>query len=73
MKWLETVDTWKTGTETEHDILQLNADVRVGIAYNWSQYFIAVQSQFNRFSYHKDKSRVCIFDWYARLSVGLRL
>ena len=54
-------------------MLRLNVDLRLGIAYNWSNYFIGLQAQFNNFSYKKDECKVNLFDAYARLSFGVRL
>ena len=63
----------EAGSETDYSWLRLNVDVRLGIAYNWSNYFIGIQSQFNNFNYRKDSNKVNIYDAYARLSVGVRL
>ena len=67
------MDNWETGSETDYSMLRLNVDLRLGIAYNWSNYFIGLQAQFNNFSYKKDKCKVNLFDAYARLSFGVRL
>ena len=64
---------WETGTETEYGALKFNLDLRLGMAYNWSNYFIGLQAQFNSFAYKKDYSQVTLFDWYARASFGIRL
>jgi len=45
------VDSWEIGSENEYSMLRLNVDLRLGIAYNWSNYFIGVQAQFNNFNY----------------------
>ena len=63
----------EAGSETYYSWLRLNVDLRLGIAYNWSNYFIGIQSQFNNFNYRKDSNKVNIYDAYARLSVGVRL
>ena len=67
------VQGWETGTETEYGALKFNLDLRLGMAYNWSNYFIGLQAQFNSFAYKKDYSQVTLFDWYARASFGIRL
>ena len=60
-------------SESEHSPWRFNLDLRLGIAYNWSRYFIGAQAQLNRFSYKKDNSKVTLIDAYARLSLGVRL
>ena len=45
----------------------------IGIAYNWKNYFIGAQAQFNRLSYKKGECKVVLIDGYARLSLGMRL
>ena len=67
------LEGWENGADTEHSALRLNVDLRLGIAYNWSNYFIGLQAQFNNFTYKKDSSKVTIIDGYARLSLGVRL
>ena len=64
---------WEDDSETSYSALQLNLDLRLGIAYNWSNYFIGLQGQYNNFIYKKEKTKVNIFDAYARLSLGVRL
>ena len=64
---------WDDGSETSYSALQLNLDLRLGIAYNWSNYFIGIQAQYNNFIYKKNQSKVNIFDAYARISLGVRL
>jgi len=71
--WYDEVDCWKNGSETDYSMLRLNLDLRVGIAYNWSNYFIGAQAQFNNFNYKKDQCKVNVYDAYARLSFGVRL
>ena len=63
---------WDDGSETSYSALQLNLDLRLGIAYNWSNYFIGIQAQYNNFIYKKNQSKVNIFDAYARISLGVR-
>ena len=45
----------------------------IHLAYNWKDYFIGLQAQYNNFTYKKDQNKVNIFDAYARLSFGVRL
>ena len=71
--WYDEVDCWENGSETDFSMLRLNLDLRLGIAYNWSNYFIGAQAQFNNFNYKKDRCKVNVYDAYARLSFGVRL
>ena len=64
---------WEVDPETTYTWLRLNLDLRLGIAYNWSRYFIGLQAQYNNFSYKKDDCQIRIFDAYARLSMGVRV
>ena len=66
-------ERWEISSDTEYSWLHFNLDLRLGIAYNWKDYFIGLQAQYNHFHYKKDKSKVNIFDAYARLSLGVRL
>ena len=67
------LDYWDGGAETAYSAFQLNLDLRVGIAYNWKNYFVGLQGQYNNFIYKKDKTKVNLYDAYARLSFGVRL
>jgi hypothetical protein len=53
--------------------MHFNVDLRLGIAYNWSNFFIGLQAQYNNFIYKKDQVKVNIFDAYARIALGVRL
>jgi len=64
---------WDEDSETTYSAMLFNVDLRLGIAYNWSNYFIGLQAQFNNFVYKKDQSKINIFDAYARVSLGVRL
>jgi hypothetical protein len=66
-------DYWEVEPEVIHTMLRLNLDLRLGIAYNWSNYFIGAQAQYNNFNYKSDHCRVNIYDAYARVSFGVRL
>ena len=70
---LNQFDFWEIEPETTYSALRLNFDLRLGIAYNWKDYFIGLQAQYNNFTYKKDQNKVNIFDAYARLSFGVRL
>ncbi|MBO4718291.1 MAG: DUF4421 family protein [Prevotella sp.] len=72
-KWLEDVEGWEIDSDVNHGRLQFNVDLRLGIAYNWSNYFVGLQGQVNRFSYKMDETKVVLIDGYARLSLGVRL
>ncbi len=73
VSWLDKLDSWETGSETDYSMLRLNLDLRLGIAYNWSNYFVGAQAQFNNFTYKKDQCKVELYDAYARISLGVRL
>ena len=64
---------WDDESETSYSALQLNLDLRLGIAYNWSNFFIGLQAQYNNFIYKSDDTKVNIYDAYARVSLGVRL
>ena len=64
---------WEDHSESANSWFKFNLDLRAGIAYNWKNYFVGVQGQFNNLSYSKDPSKVSLFDWYARASFGVRL
>ena len=71
--WYDTVDSWEVGSDTSFSMLRFNVDLRIGIAYNWSNYFVGLQSQFNNFYFKKDQCKVNLYDAWARLSFGVRL
>ena len=66
-------DYWEIEPEVIHSMFRLNLDLRLGIAYNWSNCFVGVQAQYNNFNYKSDHCKVNIYDAYARLSFGVRL
>ena len=66
-------DYWEVEPEVIQTMLRLNLDLRLGIAYNWSNYFIGAQAQYNNFNYKSDHCKVNIYDAYARVSFGVRL
>lgn len=72
-KWRDDADAWETSSETEYSALRFNIDLRLGIAYNWRNYFIGTQAQFNKFNYKKDQCKVNLYDAYARIALGVRL
>ncbi|MBO7129384.1 MAG: DUF4421 family protein [Prevotella sp.] len=72
-KYLQDVEGWEIENDVNYGRLQFNVDLRLGIAYNWSNYFIGLQGQFNRFSYKMNETKVVLIDSYARLSLGMRL
>ena len=71
--WLNDVDSWYAGSETKYGALRLSLDLRLGIAYNWRNAFIALQTQLHAFSYKQGDCRVSIIDAYAQTSLGVRL
>lgn len=66
-------DYWDIESDVDYSMFRLNLDLRLGIAYNWSNYFIGVQGQYNNFHYKNDYGHVNIYDAYARMSFGVRL
>ena len=66
-------DYWDVEPEVNHSMFRLNLDLRLGIAYNWRNYFVGAQAQYNNFNYKNDHGKVNIYDAYARLSFGVRL
>ena len=66
-------DYWEIDPEVDYSMLRLNLDLRLGIAYNWSNYFFGIQAQYNNFNYKTDECKVNIYDAYARMSFGVRL
>lgn len=64
---------WNEDSETSYSSMHFNVDLRLGIAYNWSNFFIGLQAQYNNFIYKKDQVKVNIFDAYARIAFGVRL
>ena len=71
--WLDNADSWRAGSESEYSMLKFNVDLRLGIAYNWSDYFIGLQAQFKNFNYKKDPCKVNLYDAYGRVAFGVRL
>ena len=71
--WTDKYDLWGGDSDTNYGRIQFNVDVRLGLAYNWKNFFIGAQAQFNRFSYKKGECKVVLIDGYARLALGVRL
>ena len=71
--WRDDIDSWEAGSEVDYSIIRFNADLRLGIAYNWSNFFVGIQAQCNNFRYKKDQCTVNLFDAYGRVSFGVRL
>ncbi len=69
----DVLDFWDLEPEVNYSMLRFNFDLRLGIAYNWRNYFIGVQAQYNNFHYKNDHCNVNINDAYARASLGVRL
>ena len=66
-------DYWEIEPEVSNSMFKINLDLRLGIAYNWSNYFIGIQAQYNNFNYKNEYDKVNIYDAYARTSLGVRL
>ncbi len=67
------IDYWNLDSEVDYSALHLNLDLRLGITYNWKNYYIGLQSQFNNFTYKKDDSSVTLSEGFAQLALGVRL
>ena len=67
------IEHWELEPETAYSALHFNVDLRVGIAYNWKNYFVGAQAQFNNFAYRKDGCEVRLFDAYGQVALGMRL
>ena len=72
-QWLEEAEVWRNGSDTEYSAFRFSLDVRCGIVYNWRNYFIGLQGQFNMMGYKKDNNRVSILDGFGQASLGIRL
>ena len=66
-------DYWEDEPEVSNSMFRLNLDLRLGIAYNWNNYFVGAQAQYNNFNYKNDHCKVNIYDAYVRVSFGMRL
>ena len=66
-------DYWDIEPEVDYSMFRFNLDLRLGIAYNWGNYFIGAQAQYNNFNYKNNQCKVNIYDAYARVSLGMRL
>ena len=64
---------WDIDPEVDYSMLQLNLDLRLGLAYNWKDLFVGAQVQYNNFTYKKDQCKVNLFDAYGHISLGVRL
>jgi len=64
---------WDQDDEIDYSMFRFSADLRLGIAYNWKNYFLGFHAQYSNLTYKKDQCKVNIFDAYARLSLGVRL
>lgn len=64
---------WDKDSEVDYSALQLNVDLRLGITYNWKNYYVGLQAQFNNFTYKKDDSKVTLTEAFAQMAFGVRL
>ena len=63
---------WETNAQTDFSKIQLNADVRASITYNWNRFFVNIFGQVNNFDYGSSRTNVKLTDWYVRASLGVR-
>ena len=66
-------DYWDADSEVSYSFFRFNLDLRLGIAYNFSNCFIGAQAQYNNFNYKNDHCKINIYDAYANVSFGVRL
>ena len=64
---------WDQDSEVDYSALRLNVDLRLGITYNWKNYYLGFQAQFNNFTYKKDESKVTLTEGFAKVALGVRL
>ena len=64
---------WDQDSEVDYSALHLNVDLRLGITYNWKNYYLGFQAQFNNFTYKKDESKVTLTEGFAKVALGVRL
>ena len=69
----DTVYYWDQDSEVDYSALHLNVDLRLGITYNWKNYYLGFQAQFNNFTYKKDESKVTLTEGFAKVALGVRL
>lgn len=63
---------WQTYAKTNFSKVELNADVRASITYNWDRFFVNIFGQVNSFEYGSSRTNVKLTDWYVRGSLGVR-
>ena len=71
-EWLDELELWGNEEDVTYSMMKFNVDLRMGIAYNWKNWFTSAQAQFNNFYYSKDECNVNLFDAYARFTLGVR-
>ena len=64
---------WDQDSEVDYSALHFNVDLRLGITYNWKNYYLGFQAQFNNFTYKKDESKVTLTEGFAKVALGVRL
>ena len=72
-EWLNNLQVVDTNEETQRGRLLINGDTRLSVTYNWNRYFLSAFGQFNAFRYKHSITNVQIYDWYVKISLGVRL
>ena len=72
-EWINNLQVVDTNEETQRGRLLINGDTRLSVTYNWNRYFLSAFGQFNAFRYKHSITNVQIFDWYVKISLGVRL
>ena len=67
------IEIWKVREDKNRTRWAFNYDVRVGISYCWSRYFVSANAIFNHYEYGRNNSKVNLIDWYTTFSLGIRL
>ena len=71
--WRKDIDMWEKKTDSQRTCLDLNIDLRMGVAYCWKRYFASANIIFEHYDFGRDRNKVDIIDWYATASLGIRL
>ena len=71
--WIDDLQVVETNKETTRGRIFLNGDTRLSVTYNWDRYFLSAFGQFNAFGYKHSYTDVQMYDWYVKISLGVRL
>ena len=62
----------EAGTVKRNSNIQLNADLRLAVSYNFHPFFAAAYGTFNRFGYSNGDNSGKLKSWYVNSSIGIR-